>query len=228
MRLFEKLVFKQEISANLKSIIGKDQFAYRTGSNTTMAIIKCQHQWLKWLEDEEVDFVRVISFDFSKAFDSVPHDILCEKLKRTCLNPYITNWIIDFLTNRRQRVVVDGIETDFLEINRGVPQGTVIGPFLFSLMVNDISLEDPEKNLLTKFADDLTVSAPVKISEGSAIEEVKNIKVRASENRMALNMSKTWEMVVRGRTNKLPPPQIDNIERKSWLNLLGMLLQDDP
>ena len=144
MRLFQKLVFKQEISANLQSIIGKDQFAYRTESNTTMAIIKCQHQWLKWLEDEEVDFVRVISFDFSKAFDSVPHDIVCEKLKRTCLNPYTTNWIIDFLTNRRQRVVVDRIETDFLEINRGVPQGTVIGPFLFSLRVNDISLEDPE------------------------------------------------------------------------------------
>ena len=125
-------------------------------------------------------------------------------------------------------MVVDGIETDFLEMNRGVPQGTVIGPFLFPLMVNDIGLEDPERNLLTKFADDLIVSAPVKISEDSAIEEVKNIKVWASENRMTLNMSKTWEMVVRGRTNKLPPPQIDNIERKSWLNLLEMLLQDDP
>ena len=72
MRIFEKLVFKQEISAKLKSIIGKDQFAYRTGSNTTMAIIKCQHQRLKWLEDEDVDFIRVISFDLSKAFDSVP------------------------------------------------------------------------------------------------------------------------------------------------------------
>ena len=95
-------------------------------------------------------------------------------------------------------------------------------------MVNDISLEDPERNLLTKFADDLTVSAPVKISEDSAIQEVKNIKVWASEIRMTLNMSKTLEMVVRGRANKLPPPQIDNIERKSWLNLLGMLLQDDP
>ena len=80
---------------------------------------------------------------------------------------------------------------------------------------------------MTKFADDLTVSAPVKISEDSAIEEVKNINVWASENRMTLNMSKTWGMVVRGRISKLPPPQIDNIERKSWLNLLGMLLQDD-
>ena len=228
MRIFEKLVFKQEISAKLKSIIGKDQFAYRKGSNTTMAIIKCQHQWLKWLEDEDIDFIRVISFDFSKAFDSVPHDILCEKLKQAWLNPYIINWIIDFLTNRRQRVVVDGFETDFLDINRGVPQGTVIGPFLFLLMVNDINLEDGEMNLITKFVDDLTVSAPVKISGDSAIKEVKNIKRWASENRMTLNMSKTWEMVVRGRTKKLPPPQIDNIERKSWLNLLGTVLQDDP
>ena len=125
-------------------------------------------------------------------------------------------------------MVVDGIETDFLDINRGVPQGTVIGPFLFSLMVNDINLEDAERNLLTKFADDLTVSASVKISGDSAVEEVKKIKRWVSENRMTLNMSKTWKMVVRGTTKKLPPPQIDNIERKSWLNLLGMILQDCP
>ena len=123
-------------------------------------------------------------------------------------------------------MVVDGIETDFLDINRGVPQGTVIGPFLFSLMVNNVNHVDAERNLLTKFADDLTLSAPVKISEDSAVEEVKNIKVWVSENRMPLNMSKTWEMVVRGKTKKLPPPQIDNIERKSWLNLLGMMTWD--
>ena len=53
-RIFEKLVFKQEISAKLKSIIRKDQFAYRTESDTTMAIIECQHQWLKWLEEFHV------------------------------------------------------------------------------------------------------------------------------------------------------------------------------
>ena len=125
-------------------------------------------------------------------------------------------------------MVVDGLETESLDINRGVSQGTVIGPFLFSLMVDDINLEDVERNLLTKFADDLTLSAPVKISGDSAVEEVKNIKGWVNENRMTLNMSKTWEIVVRGRTKKLPPPQIDNIERKSWLNLLGMILQDDP
>jgi hypothetical protein len=209
----------------LNSIIGKDQFAYRTGLNTTTALIKCQHQWLKWLEDEEVDSVRVISFDFSKAFDSVPHDILCEKLKQTKLSPY---WILDFLTKRKQRLVVDGMETDFLDIKRGVPQGTVIGPSLFSLMVNDINLENLDRNLLTKFADDLTVSAPVTNTGDSAASEVRNIKGWASENRMDINMSKTWEMVVRRKSTKPLPLQLDGIERKKWLKLLGMTFQDDP
>ncbi len=84
---------------------------------------------------------------------------------------------MNFLTNRRQRVVVDGIVTDFLDISRGVPQGTVvIGPFLFSLMVSNINLEDPERDLLTKFADDLTVNVPVKTTGDSAVGEVRNIK----------------------------------------------------
>jgi hypothetical protein len=60
------------------------------------------------------------------------------KLKQTNLNPYIINWIISFLTNRKQRVMVDGIITGYVDINKGAPQ-TAIGPFLFSLMVDDIN-----------------------------------------------------------------------------------------
>ena len=103
---------------------------------------------------EDADFIRVLSFDFSKAFDSVPHNVVTEKLKQTNLNPYIINWIISFLTNRKQRVVVDGFITEYANINRGVPQGTVIGPFLFSLMVEDIKPKQPETNKLIKFAND--------------------------------------------------------------------------
>ena len=123
-----------------------DQFAYKEGTSTTTALIKCQRNWLKWLDDD-ADYVRVISFDLNKAFDTVPHEIICEKLKATYLNPYIINSIINFLSNRKQRVVVDGIETEYVHINRGVPQGTVLGPFLFSLMVNDIKPKDPENNM---------------------------------------------------------------------------------
>ena len=61
-------------------MIGMDQFAYKKHCNTTMALIKCQHNWLRWLDDD-VDFVRVLSFDLSKAFDTVSHKIVCEKLR---------------------------------------------------------------------------------------------------------------------------------------------------
>ena len=183
MRIFERLVYKQQLSSVLKTAIGPDQFAYKEGLNTTMALIKCQHHWMEWL-DRDADFVRVFSFDFSKAFDSVPHQVLCTKLKSYDINPFITNWIISFLSGRQQRVVVNGIVTDFLNINRGVTQGTVLEPILFAIMVNDIKPVFP-KNQLFKYADDLKLSVPVKFnSVDTSRLEVANILQWADENNM--------------------------------------------
>ena len=78
MRLFERVVFRCELSHVINNSIGSDQFAYRKGLNTTMALVKCQHEWLRRL-DSDADFIRIFSFDFTKAFDSVPHDIVCRK-----------------------------------------------------------------------------------------------------------------------------------------------------
>ena len=77
-------------------MLDSDQFSYKEGHNSTMALIKRQQNWLKWL-DSNAKYVRVLSFDFSKAFDNVPHDILCEKIKKLPINPYVVNWIISFL-----------------------------------------------------------------------------------------------------------------------------------
>ena len=57
------------------------------------------------------DYVRIVSFNFKEAFDSVSHAILCKKLKTLKINPYVKNWIISFQANKKQKVVVDGIET---------------------------------------------------------------------------------------------------------------------
>ena len=84
-----------------------------------MALLKSQHNWLKWL-DGNVNFVRIFSFDFNKAFDSVSHRILVGKLKDVDINPYILNWLISFISNTKQRVVVDNITTEYLDITRGV------------------------------------------------------------------------------------------------------------
>ena len=70
-----------------------DQFPYKEHCNTTMALIKCQHNWLGWLDGDE-DFVLDLSFDLSKAFDTVSLKIVFEKLKSVNLSPYIINWII--------------------------------------------------------------------------------------------------------------------------------------
>ena len=76
MRLFERVVVKQELSPVLRSAIGPDQFAYKKGCNTTLALLTCHHHWLKWLLDGVMDFIRVFSFDFSKAFLTVFHMLL--------------------------------------------------------------------------------------------------------------------------------------------------------
>lgn len=70
MRLFERLVYRNELSIMCDNHIDLDQFAYRKGHNSTMALLKSQHNRLKWLGGN-ADFVRIFSFDFSKAFDSV-------------------------------------------------------------------------------------------------------------------------------------------------------------
>ena len=78
-------------------------------------------------------------------------------------------------------------------MNRSVPQGTVLGPILFSIIVNDIKVIAPNQNLVVKFADDLTLSIPVKSdvsNSNSAANEVQSV------NRMQMNLKKTWEMLI--------------------------------
>ena len=99
--LFKRCVYKTEFAPVIRHKIGPDQFAHKEGHNSTMALIKSQHTWLNWL-DKDAKYVRVLSFDFSKAFDHVPHDLLFEKVKKLPINPYVGNWIICFCGNRTQ------------------------------------------------------------------------------------------------------------------------------
>ena len=94
---------------------------------------------------------------------------------------------------------MDGNITDYVDINRGIPQGTVLGPLLFSLMEYDIKLVD-SNNGISKYADDIIISVSVRGNSNTALAEVKNRESWAANNRMSLNLSKTWEMLLGSRT----------------------------
>ena len=104
--------------------------------------------------------VDVAVLDFAKAFDKVPHLRLLEKLRYYNLDANVIGWIKSFLSNRSQRVVVDGFQSEDAPVLSGVPQGTVLGPLLFLIFINDIS-EDLE-SIVRLFADDCVLYREIK------------------------------------------------------------------
>ena len=105
--------------------------------------------------DDGLEF-RVILFDISKAFDKVWHRGLLFKLKQSGIDGKLLNWFRNYPTNRSQRVVLPGSLSDSCFINAGVPQGSILGPILFLVYINDI-VEDINSSI-NLFADDTSLS----------------------------------------------------------------------
>ena len=107
----------------------------------------------KWLDEGSP--VDIIYLDFYKAYDKVPHQILLLLLKACGIEDGIIDWMEQWLTDRRQRVVVDGEVSNWKSFLNGVPQGSVLGPLLFLIYIND--LDDNITSNVLKFADDTNV-----------------------------------------------------------------------
>ena len=147
-----------------------------------------------------------ILLDFSKAFDKVDHNGLILKMKMYGISNQLINWTKSFLSNRTQKVVVEGKESENEQVISGVPQGTVLGPLLFLLYINDIDKNLSEGSNIRLFADDSFLYRQIK-SESDTKQLQKDLEtLQEWEDKWKMEFHPDKCQVLR-ITNKLKPIQ---------------------
>ena len=153
-KLLEKIVVKHLHNFIIeKNILYKYQSGFQSGDSTTNQLVEIYNTIISNL-DKGRD-VRFVFCDISKAFDRVWHEGIIFKLRQYGISDQIINWVENYLLNRKQKVVLDGYTSALGSTSSGVPQGSVLGPFLFLLYINDISCD--LTNNVRLFADDTSL-----------------------------------------------------------------------
>ncbi|XP_028394410.1 uncharacterized protein LOC114518590 [Dendronephthya gigantea] len=186
-KVAEEFVLERQVRPAILEII--DQFGVVPKSSTTMALISMIHRWAQ-ATDQPGNLVRTVLFDFRKAFDLIDHKRLSAKIRQLNLPPYTINWILDFLTGRMQRVKLrNNCFSQWSEISAGVPQGTKLGPWLYVLMINDLTTSHSDP---WKFVNDTTISEILKKGQRSTIQlDVDDVQNWTITNLAELNEDKS-------------------------------------
>ena len=150
-RLAHSYIYRHCSTNNL---IPDNQWGFLPGRSTTTARISNVHDWSCHLDQHKS--VSCIFFDLRKAFDSMPHITLLRKLGLLNLDSHVMTWLADYLTCRRQRVVIKGEFSSTVDVTSGVPQGSVLGPLIFLIFMNDLNNQPLDNGcFLSLYADDM-------------------------------------------------------------------------
>ncbi len=202
-KIIEKLMHKRLYDfLELHNVLFMNQFGFRQKHSTAHSLIDITEQIKESIDKGK--FGCGIFIDLKKAFDTVNHQILLTKLEHYGVRGPLLKWFESYLTDRKQYVFLNGVCSDTLLMTCGVPQGSVLGPLLFLLYINDLpSISDKLKFFL--FADDTNIyyeSDDLKSLERNVNEELKSLSLWLNLNRLALNVSKTNFVIF--RSTKMP------------------------
>lgn len=223
-KLFEIIIHKH-ISFYINNKINSSQHGFIKSKSTTTNLISYLNVIVPVIESQgQTDS---IYFDFSKAFDLVPHNILLTKMGNFGLTNGYLSWLKNYLANRQSRVKVDNSLSDPFHILCGVPQGSTLGPLLFLIFIDDICERISSDCLL--FADDLKIFRQIKSTTDCLLlqRDIQAVVNWSVENGMQINNSKTFTISFSRKTSIIYFNYLLNnviINRKDYIRDLGVLL----
>ena len=166
-KMMESILTKTVIMPHLvrEKLLSNKQYGFVSGRSTSTQLLHYLDSCAEAIADGDV--IDVIYFDFAKAFDTVPHRRLLRKVESYGINGSILKWINGFLRNRRQTVKVNGVASEEGAVRSGIPQGSVLGPLLFVIYINDL----PEHVIseMYLFADDTKLMKRVRSRKDSVL-----------------------------------------------------------
>lgn len=196
-KILEKLMYKRLLSfINKHNILYKYQFGFRKSHSTTLALIEITDNLLTAIDNGL--YTCGIFIDFSKAFDTINHDILLSKLNHYGVRGNSLNWFKSYLNNRLQFVDLNGIHSNKTNILCGVPQGSILGPLLFIIYVNDIA-NCSKKLSIRLFADDTNCflsNKDINMLINQVNIELNYLSDWIKANKLSLNIKKSKYMII--------------------------------